>query len=343
MIILAIETSCDDTGVAVVEADSKGCLILSNIVSSQIKVHAPYGGVVPNLAARAHLKNIKPCFERALKEAKNPKIDLIAVTVGPGLIPSLLVGVNFAKALAYAQKIPITGVNHIEGHIYANWLLSIQNSKFPILCLVVSGGHTQLILMEGYGKYKLLGETRDDAAGEAFDKTAKLLGLGYPGGPILAQKAKKGNPRAFNLPRPMIRANNFDFSFSGLKTAVLYLVRGLRDSPQSLGTVPISDICASFQQAAIDVLVSKTIRAAKKYKTKTIMLSGGVAANQELRKQLKNEIEKNLPNANFHVPPIEFCCDNAAMIAAVAAFGGCPRCGGSPQKIQANANLKLIA
>lgn len=320
MIILGIETSCDDTGVAVVEADSKGCRILSNIVSSQTKVHAPYGGVVPNLAARAHLKNIKPCFERALKEAKNPKIDLIAVTVGPGLIPSLLVGVNFAKALAYAQKIPITGINHIEGHIYANWLLSIQNSKFPILCLVVSGGHTQLILMEGYGKYKLLGETRDDAAGEAFDKTAKLLGLGYPGGPILAQKAKEGNPRAFDFPRPMIRANNFDFSFSGLKTAVLYLVRGLRDSPQSLGTVPISDICASFQQAAIDVLVSKTIRAAKKYKTKTIMLSGGVAANQELRKQLKNEIEKNLPNANFHVPPIKFCGDNAAMIAAVAFY-----------------------
>ena len=373
MIILGIETSCDDTGIAVVEADLKKIRILSNIVSSQIKVHSPYGGVVPNLAARAHLKNISPCFKKALEKARPrryaskslakhcgwagyPEIDLIAVTIGPGLIPSLLIGVNFAKALAYAQKIPIIGINHIEGHIYANWInpissifnfqFSIFKPKFPTLCLVVSGGHTQLILMEDYGKYKLLGETRDDAAGEAFDKTAKLLGLGYPGGPILARRAEKGNARAFDLPRPMLNANNFDFSFSGLKTAVLYEVKKKRGK---LSEKYIDDMSASFQQAAIDVLISKTVKAAKKYGTKMIMLSGGVAANKELRKQLKNTIKKNLPNANFRVPPIKFCGDNAAMLATAAFY----KIKSSPKvkplekynwrEIQADSNLKLIA
>jgi len=370
MIILGIETSCDDTGIALIEGDSKSCRILSNIVSSQIKIHAPYGGIVPNLAARAHLENIKPCLEKALKQAGNPKIDLIAVTIGPGLIPSLLVGANFAKALAYAWQKPIIGINHIEGHIYANWLPQTLKGTapvtFPALCLVVSGGHTQLILMKGHGKYKLLGETRDDAAGEAFDKVAKLLNLGYPGGPIISQKAKKGNPNAFDLPRPMINSNDFDFSFSGLKTAVLYLVKrqSLRykkdeDSPPdcvlaygkkrsrkdcpliTLRTVPVFDICASFQQAAIDVLISKTTKATKEYKVKTVILSGGVAANSELRNQMKKAI-KELNNIEFQMPDIKFCTDNGAMITAASYYKKRPTTERSWSKIQAQSNLKII-
>lgn len=311
MIILSIETSCDDTGIALIEKNSKGLKILSNVVSSQIKIHAPYGGIVPNLAARAHLENIKPCLEKALKLAGNPKIDLIAVTIEPGLIPSLLVGINFAKALAYAWQKPIVEINHLEGHIYANWLIN-PKIDFPAICLVVSGGHTQLILMKGHGKYKLLGETRDDAAGEAFDKVAKLLNLGYPGGPIISQKAQKGDPQSFDLPRPMINSKDFDFSFSGLKTAVLYKVKK--------GKPNVNDMSASFQQAVIDVLISKTIKAAKEYEVKTVMLSGGVAANQELRQQMTQAIKKELPKAKFYIPEPKLCTDNAAMIAAAAFY-----------------------
>ena len=336
MIILGIETSCDDTGIALIEKNSKGFRILSNVISSQIKIHAPYGGVVPNLAAREHLKNIEPCLKQALKQAKHPKIDLIAVTIGPGLIPSLLVGVNFAKALAYNWQKPIIGINHIEGHIYANWLSAAIINKFPILCLVVSGGHTQLVLMKNHGKYRLLGQTRDDAAGEAFDKVAKLLNLGYPGGPIISQKAEQGDSKAFDLPRPMINSNNFDFSFSGLKTAVLYEVKNLKD-------VPVNNIAASFQQAAIDVLIKKTIKAAKEYKVKNVMLSGGVAANQELRKQMAQSVKKELPNSNFYIPDSILCTDNAAMIATVAFHKKKPALKQSWLHIEANANLKLIA
>lgn len=332
MIILGIETSCDDTGIALIKGSRSGCRILSNVVSSQIKTHAPYGGVVPNLAAREHLKNIRPVLKEALKQAD--KIDLIAVTVGPGLIPSLLVGVNFAKALAYAWQKPIIGINHIEGHIYANF---IQNPKnpFPSLCLVVSGGHTQLVLMKDHGKYQLLGETRDDAAGEAFDKVAKLLNLGYPGGPIISQKAEQGNPSKYKLPRPMLNSNDFDFSFSGLKTAVLYEVKKSK--------VKASDMAASFQQAAIDVLVSKTIKAAKKCRVKTVMLAGGVAANQELRQQLGDKLSSVDSKLNFLAPPKNLCTDNAAMIATAAWYKKRPASKQSWRKIQANANLKLIA
>ena len=333
MIILSIETSCDDTGIALIEGNRKGCRILSNIVSSQIKIHAPYGGVVPNLAARAHLENIEPVLKKALQQANNPKIDLMAVTIGPGLIPSLLVGTNFAKALAYNWQKPIMGINHIEGHIYANFLKGTVPFTFPALCLVVSGGHTQLILMKGHGKYKLLGETRDDAAGEAFDKVAKLLNLGYPGGPIISQKAKKGNPHAFDLPRPMINSNNLDFSFSGLKTAVLYEVK--KQKPN------IDDMAASFQQAVIDVLISKTIKTAKEYKVKTIMLSGGVAANHELRQQMERVVEKELPKAKFQMPEIKLCTDNAAMIAAAAFYKKRSTTERSRSKIQAQSNLKI--
>ncbi len=381
MIILGIETSCDDTGIAILEANpQKGGAsfkILSNVVSSQIKVHAPFGGVVPNLAAREHLKNIGPCLKTALKEARIPitKIDLIAVTVGPGLIPSLLIGVNFAKALAYKYNIPIVPVNHLEGHITVAFGSGISNfparharqlagvAGRPAIALLVSGGHTQLILMEKFGSpaknwasYKIIGETRDDAAGECFDKVAKLLGLGYPGGPLISQEATKFvGKTSIALPRPMINHQNFDFSFSGLKTAVLYLVQELkvRGSKKNQLRTPnlepdiISALCAETQQAIIDVLISKTLKAVEKYKAKTIILSGGVAANEELRKQFILKIEncKFLPanrhgKIDFLVPPKNLCMDNGVMIAIAGYLSG-NKTIANYSKIIANSNLEL--
>lgn len=342
MIILGIETSCDDTGVAILKVSGKKrpvFEILSNVVSSQIKVHQKYGGIVPNLAAREHLKNIEPCLKKAFKRAKiKPKdVDLIAVTIGPGLIPSLLIGVHFAKTLAYRYNKPIVGINHLEGHILSsifNFQFSIFKQLFPAVALVVSGGHTQLILMSDIGKYKILGETRDDAAGECFDKVAKLLRLSYPGGPAVAKEAAKVNFQFsianFQLPRPMIRHKNYDFSFSGLKTAVLYTVKNVGHS-----TSNIPALCYETQQAIIDVLIEKTMRAAKEYKTKTVILAGGVAANDELRKQLKLKIVNCKLNIKFLVPPKNLCTDNAAMIAMAGYFN-------KPTKnIKANANLRL--
>ncbi len=353
MNILGIETSCDDTSVAIIEC----CFgevnqILSSVVSSQIKLHAPFGGVVPNLAARAHLENIKPVFNQALIKANNPKIDLIAVTIGPGLIPSLLVGVNFAKALAYNLNKPIIGINHLEGHLYANWvkecgrlslphhvggLASHISQTFPALCLIVSGGHTQLILMKDHGQYQLLGETRDDAAGEAFDKVAKLLGLGYPGGPIISKRAESGNPDALNLPRPMLNSNDFDFSFSGLKTAVRYEIK----KEKKLTNKYINDMAASFEQAVVDVLISKTIKAAKDYNVKSVMISGGVAANKKLREEMTKRVKKELSGIELRIPDISFCTDNAAMIATVGCYKKDIK--GDWQKIEASANLRLVA
>jgi len=381
MLILGIETSCDDTGIAIVEINehksTRGLTrifnIKSNIVSSQIKVHQKYGGVVPNLAAREHLKNIAPCLKTAMNKAgiKPEQIDLIAVTVGPGLIPSLLIGVNFAKALAYAWNKPIVGVNHIEGHIVAaldskNSKFKIRNSKqiqnfkfliskslFPAIALVVSGGHTQLILVKKIGQYKIIGETRDDAAGECFDKIAKLLKLGYPGGPAIAKMVSDYKLRVtdygLHLPRPMIKQKNYDFSFSGLKTAVLYLVKDM-GRPQAINVGrATSNICAEVQQAIIDVLIEKTIRAAKEYKTKTVILSGGVAANEELRKQLAKKLritDCGLRVTNFLVPPKNLCTDNGAMIA-MAGYFAAKRSpdfgrGNSWRKIKADANLRLF-
>jgi len=350
MVILGIETSCDDTGISLVECRQGKCRILSNIISSQIKLHAPYGGVVPNLAARAHLKNIGPVFKTAFKKANRNEIDLISVTIGPGLIPSLLIGVNFAKALAYHWKKPIIGINHLTGHIYANWISQEKNSSFltlsslkeifPILCLIVSGGHTQLVLMKNHNRYTLLGETRDDAAGEAFDKVAQLLNLKYPGGPHIAQKARQGNPQAFDLPRPMINSSDFDFSFSGLKTAVLYEIK----KRKKLSSKYINDMAASFQQAVIDVLIAKTLKAAKVCKIKTIILSGGVAANQELRKQMSQRFKQSFPQIKFQAPEISLCTDNAAMIAASAYYSLNKRPSLQSWKtIKAKANLKLVA
>jgi N6-L-threonylcarbamoyladenine synthase len=362
MIILGIETSCDETAAAVVRADKDGISVVSNVVSSQVKLHSRWGGVVPNLAAREHLKNILPVIGKALKEAgvKLENIDLMAVTIGPGLIPALLIGVNAAKTLSYTTKKPLLGIHHIEGHIYANFIphggsTSIMEVeppiKFPVLCLVVSGGHTQLILMKKHLDYEIIGETLDDAAGEAFDKVARILGLGYPGGPIISQLSAKwtsgvhsGRPVSIPLPRPMINSKNLNFSFSGLKTAVLYAVKKNPDLVKDKKYVVA--MCHEFQQAVIDVLVQKTIIAAKKFQPKTIMLAGGVSANNELRKQLGDKIKKELKNISYIIPDIPYSVDNAAMIAIAGYF----RHQAEKKKeklltnwktVEADANLKL--
>lgn len=320
MFILGIETSCDETAVAVIEADQKkGLKILSNVVSSQVKLHAKFGGVVPNLAAREHVRNIEHVFKLALKEAnvKNleKEIELIAVTQGPGLGPALLIGLTFAKTLAWKYKKPIIGINHLEGHIFSNWLqpvgINLENI-FPILNLIVSGGHTELVLMDDYNKYQIVGETVDDAVGEAFDKVARLLNLGYPGGPVISKTAESGDPDKYPLPRPMTNSKNFNFSYSGLKTAVLYLIRDLKI--KTLSPKLKSDIAASFQKAAIDVLIQKTRKAAIHYKVKSIFLSGGVSANKLLRSKLEKMASQY--DLNYSQPTIEYTTDNAAMIAA---------------------------
>ena len=330
MNILGIETSCDETAAAIITLDKNNGLLkpLSNVVSSQIQLHAAWGGVVPNLAAREHLKNILPIIEASLKEAGLTKkdIDLIAVTNGPGLIPALLVGTTAAKTIAYAWKKPLIGIHHIEGHIYANLVgKNPDEIEFPLLCLVVSGGHTQLVLMKNNFDYTIVGETQDDAAGEAFDKVARILGLGYPGGPAIASAASKfemlpdkKNFSSISFPRPMISSQNLDFSFSGLKTAVLYFVKKNQDKMQDEKFV--QQISYEFQQAVIEVLVSKTIAAAKIYKPKKIFLAGGVSANTKLQDSLKEAVKNNLPE--IHYEPIKniYSVDNAAMIAAAAFF-----------------------
>lgn len=313
MLILAIETSCDDTGAAVVMDGRK---LLSNIVSSQISIHQKYGGVVPELASRRHIESIVPIVGEALRTAEVTLKDIqgIAVTQGPGLIGSLLIGLSFAKSLAFATGLPMVGVNHLEAHLSAIFLEE-KPPKFPFLGLVVSGGHTSLLRMDGFGRFKRIGETRDDAAGEAFDKVAKFLGLGYPGGPIIDELSKTGDPKAIRFPRPVLSKNSFDFSFSGLKTAVVNYVKA---HPQSLGGFSeerVKDIVSSFQEAVIDVLVRKTIQAARSQGLKRIVLSGGVASNQRLRKKIMEEsFEEKL---RVYLPSPSLCTDNAAMVGVV--------------------------
>ena len=307
MRILGIETSCDETAAAVVE---DGRRILSNVVASQADLHARYGGVVPEVASRKHLESIVPVLEAALETARCRLTDLdaIAVTHGPGLPGSLLVGLNAAKAVALAGDLPLLGINHLEGHLYANWLVAGQEPSFPNLTLIVSGGHTDLVLMEGHGRYRPLGRTLDDAAGEAFDKVARLLGLGFPGGPAIERSAMGARP-ALRLPRARV-AGPYDFSFSGLKTAVLRLVRG------ELGDVPpTAETAAAFQEAVVDVLATKMIRAARDSGAVEILLSGGVAANSLLRQVVA--ARSPLP---LRVPPASLCTDNGAMIAACAYY-----------------------
>ncbi|OGZ52818.1 MAG: tRNA (adenosine(37)-N6)-threonylcarbamoyltransferase complex transferase subunit TsaD [Candidatus Ryanbacteria bacterium RIFCSPLOWO2_01_FULL_48_26] len=348
MLILAIETSCDETGISLLQAggglSKPKFKVIENLVSSQIKIHAPFGGVVPNLAKREHLKNLPILFNKLLKasslgskvsaeggsasggKSRKLKVDLIAVTVGPGLEPALWTGIEFAKELGKAHGIPVIGANHLEGHLYSFLLPGKQKTVatsdkrqwtriFPAIALIVSGGHTILLNMKSFSSWKRLGETRDDAAGEAFDKVARLLGLPYPGGPYIEKIALHGNPHAIAFPRPMMRdsspSGKYNFSFSGLKTSVLYYLKNNLAFNKT-------DVAASFQEAALDVLVSKTMRAAREYEANSVLLSGGVAANKTLRKRMKDESGKL--GLNFFVPDFTYNLDNAAMIGAAGYF-----------------------
>ncbi|MFA6430819.1 MAG: tRNA (adenosine(37)-N6)-threonylcarbamoyltransferase complex transferase subunit TsaD [Candidatus Margulisiibacteriota bacterium] len=357
MNILAIESSCDETSAAVI---GDNCAVLSNVISSQIEFHKKYGGIVPEIASRKHVEVISPVIEEALQKAKvdYKELDAVAVTYGPGLIGSLIVGVSAAKAISYSMDIPLIGVNHLEGHIYANFIQGLEgmrkdqkglegiktkkipanpstslplptNPIFPFICLIVSGGHTSLVLVEDHGKYKTIGQTRDDAAGEAYDKIARFLNLGYPGGPVIDKLAKVGDPEAIPFKRPMMEKEfGYDFSFSGIKTAVVNYVNRhaalitIRPTCLPAGKAPptnaihIPDLVASFQQAVVDVLVEKTFRAAKDHNCGSIALAGGVSANTALREQLTKRGEKE--KIEVHIPEFIYCTDNAAMIGAVA-------------------------
>ncbi len=341
MIILAIETSCDETAVAILEIKGQNFKVLASFVSSQINIHKKYGGVVPEVAARKHLEHILPLLDQALKKAKlkPEKIDLIGVVNGPGLITSLIVGLETAKTLAFVWQKPLVPVNHIKAHILANLIEGEQGKlrkiKFPALCLVVSGGHTSLVLLKDLNNFKTIGQTRDDAVGEAFDKVAKILGLGYPGGPIIAKKAENADKEYFALPRPMINSKDFDFSFSGLKTAVKIAWAKERFHDEK----NIRKMCAAFQQACIDVLIKKTILAAEKYKVKTILVGGGVSANKELREQLATAVD-NLKNVKFYQPDLSLTTDNALMVA-IAAYFGYNKSKGSWKNIRVEPNLEL--
>lgn len=308
MIILAIESSCDETSVAVVENTK----IRSNIVVSQMDIHSEFGGVVPEVASRHHVTSITRVMEKALEDAgvTQSDIDLVAVTKAPGLIGALLVGINAAKAFAFANKIPIIGINHIKGHIYAN---EIENDMvFPLITLVVSGGHTELVLMEGHNRFEQIGATQDDAVGEAYDKVARVLGLGYPGGPIVDKLSKEGED-TYNLPRPYLNKAEFNFSFSGIKSAVINTIHNAKQRGEE---IRVNDMCRSFQEAVTDVLVDKTLWAAEKYDAKQIIVAGGVAANRGLRAKLAERNEK----FDIAIPHIEYCTDNAAMIGVAAYY-----------------------
>lgn len=337
-LILGVETSCDETAAAVV-ADGRS--IVSNVVASQIELHRRYGGVFPEIASRQHVLDIVPVLEEALAQAEIAwaGLDAIAVTSGPGLVGSLLVGVNVAKAIGWAKGLPLIGVNHLEAHLYANWLYTSREGnggepppapRFPLLCLIVSGGHSDLVWMTAHGQYRVLGRTVDDAAGEAFDKVARLLDLGYPGGPAIQKAAEGGNPNRFDFPRAMLK-EGYDFSFSGLKTAVLRIVQRYEGSgkkplkersrqipsgsPPTPRRLPIADLAASFQAAVVDVLVEKTRRAAEEFQAEEVLLAGGVASNALLRGQMVARIK-----VPVRYPPPILCTDNAAMVASAAYF-----------------------
>jgi N6-L-threonylcarbamoyladenine synthase len=345
MIVLGIETSCDETAAAVV---ADGRRVFSSVVSSQVDLHRRHGGVVPELAARQHVTAIVPVIAQALADAgiEREDLDAIAVTHGPGLAGSLVVGVNTAKAMAYALDRPLIAVNHLEAHIYANWLADTKQAPeppaFPIVCLLASGGHTELIVMTGHGRLRHLGRTLDDAAGEAFDKCARLLGLGFPGGPAIQKAAERGNASRFELPRAWL-PGTYDFSFSGLKTALLRLSQPFRlpdanDEPPGIASqatepfrqhrpplyvedAPIADLAAAFQEAVVEPLAVKTATAAAEFSARTVILAGGVAANALLRERLVTEVNRRCPPETVVVcPPLAYCTDNAAMVAAAAAW-----------------------
>ncbi len=407
MRILGIETSCDETAAAVLdfkEAKNVSVTILSNVVHSQIATHRKTGGVVPEVAAREHVEKIIPVVEKALESVRHPEfisgsqmngrgsrnkfgmtsapVDVIAVTYGPGLITSLLVGVETARTLAWAWSVPVVAVDHMEGHIAAAMLqrkgigyrvqglgatigpnpYTLTPIPYPALALVVSGGHTELVLMKKPLDYKIIGATRDDAVGEAFDKVAKILGLEYPGGPVVSKFAESGDPTVFPFSAPMIKSPDYDFSFSGIKTAVLYKVRDIttsslragrsnprhpgRDQDPDSGQARMTmtqrnDMCASFQKAVVDVLVAKTLRAAKEYNVKTVILAGGVAANKQLREQLGLAIHEHLPLTTYSLPLAGFCTDNAVMIATAGYFHALKKQFTPWKKLDVNPNLVL--
>lgn len=342
MLILGLESSCDETGAAIILGKSKSqqVKILSNVIASSLAMHSKTGGIIPENAAREQIKFIIPVIENALKKAQVnlEEIDALAVTHGPGLIGSLLIGVETAKTLAYIYNKPLIPTNHLIGHIYANW---IENSpQLPAIGLIISGAHTDLILIEKHGKIKWLGGTRDDAAGECFDKCARLLGYDYPGGPKIAKLAELGDPNKYSLPRPMMNDKSFEFSFSGLKTAFINATKEhfsvLRNNPSSVGWQQIAledkleesekqilyDLCASLEQAIADVIIKKTIRATQSYDVKSVLMGGGVAANKRLREQLKAKLDNS--NTKLYYPPVNLCVDNGAMIATAAYFNNQP-------------------
>lgn len=352
MLILGIESSCDETAAAVVR---DGRELLSNVVNSQIDIHAAYGGVIPEIAARSHIEVILPVIDKALSDAKVTwdDIDAMAVTHAPGLIGSLLVGTLAARTLAYLKQKPLYGVHHVEAHTYANFLtsglsLSIpypdQQPDFPLLSLTVSGGHSQLVLFEDHGKYRLLGQTRDDAVGEAFDKVAKIIGLPYPGGPSIAQAAESGDAQRYSLPKAHMQ-NPYDFSFSGLKTAVLRAVQrecGVDHTfpsfrlSERLDDVKRADFAASFQRVAIETLVDKTVKAYQQFQPKSVVIAGGVAANQELRRQLKARLPADIAYA-----PMELCTDNGAMVATLGYYQAKRRSADNPLTLTVAPSLSM--
>jgi len=386
MLILGIESSCDDTSAALLDCSEQGHVVISEKTASQIEVHKKYGGVVPEIAGRMHAEKIVPLIESVFVEATPDKgsmitkPDVIAVTAGPGLITGLIVGVEAVRTLSYAWDVPLVAVNHIEGHIYSVEIPNpksqapnksqIQNPnnkksnlQFPALCLVVSGGHTELILMKDHGDYTLLGATKDDAAGECFDKVARLLGLPYPGGPQISKLAEDGDPNAIPFPRPMIKDKSYDFSFAGLKTAALYWLRdhrplALPSPPNGQGTnhlpslqrrrlgggagdITVNDFCASIEQAIVDVLVAKTLRAAAEYKPASIVVVGGVSANKKLRTIMKLVFKKTNLTSDIRYPASEYCMDNAAMIAAAGFYHAKKKGHTRWQDIKADPNWRL--
>ncbi len=331
--MLGIETSCDETAAAVVK---EGREVLSNIIASQIEWHQKFGGVVPEIASRKHVELINPVIEEALQEAGVGFSDLSAVAVayGPGLVGGLLVGIAAAKSIAYAHDLPLVGVNHIEGHIYASFI-SYSELEPPLVCLTVSGGHTDLLYFKQLGEYEILGRTSDDAAGEAFDKVARVLDIGYPGGPAVEKLAQQGDPEAIDFPRPLIN-EGYDFSFSGLKTAVLNYINNTKQRGEE---VVKEDVAASFQQAVVDVLTAKIVRAVEAKRAQQVVLAGGVAANNHLREQLKEELRGK--GIEVYYPELKLCTDNAAMIASAGYFNWQLAAEEAPYSLNADPNLKL--
>jgi len=313
LLTLAVETSCDETSAAVIRG---GRQILSNVISSQVPLHQKFGGVVPEIASRKHIENVLPVIDQALREAgiTLKGIDVVGVTYGPGLVGALLVGVAAAKALAFACDIPLVGVNHLEGHIFANFLAHPQLEP-PFIALIVSGGHTSLVKVNDYNDLQLLGETRDDAAGEAYDKIARVMNLPYPGGPHIDALAQQGNPAAIHFPRALTQEDNYEFSFSGLKSAVLNHINTAKQRGEEISA---ADVAASFQAAVVEVLVNKTLQAAAHFGVRTVVMAGGVAANSELRKQLS--LGCQAAGMQLYYPPAMLCTDNAAMIACRAYY-----------------------